>query len=76
VTAEPSVAEVLDGVCTDILRAAYGGRPPTRMNVSPRVYELVAAAKAQELARGNPLMLLGLDLVSDESVTGNSARLR
>jgi len=40
----------------------------TSLRVSPAVYDAVAAARPGEVARGYPLMLLGLPLIADPGV--------
>ncbi len=40
----------------------------TSLRVSPAVFDAVAAARSGEVARGYPLMLLGLPLVADPEV--------
>jgi hypothetical protein len=59
---------VVDKACTQILDAAHGGAPVTSLRVSPAVYDAVAAARAGEVARHYPLMLLGVPLVADHNV--------
>jgi hypothetical protein len=72
-----SMAVILDDLCTLIRRADDEHRSIYAVHVAPRIYELVAAAKAkQHVSRGNPLMLLGLDLVRDETVVPGRVRIR
>ena len=59
---------VVDNACTQIWDAWEGGAAVTSLRVSPAVYEAVAAARAGEVARHYPLMLLGLPLVADRAV--------
>ncbi len=59
---------VVDKACTQIWDAWEGGASVTSMRVSPAVYEAVATARAGEVARHYPLMLLGLPLVADRAV--------
>jgi len=59
---------VVDKACTQILEAAQGGSPVSSLRVSPAVYAAVAAARAGEVSRHYPLMLLGVPLVADGSV--------
>jgi len=63
-----SVIETLDDACGDILRAKWDRRLVSSLHVHPSVYRLVANAKQREMARGNVLILLGLELVSDDNV--------
>jgi hypothetical protein len=63
------IAEVLDEACQQWLdKRNRGEDPPHEVRVNPIVYQTIADAKASDLARGNPLMLLGLDVVSAERV--------
>jgi hypothetical protein len=59
---------VVDKACTQILDAVEGGGVVTSLRVSPVVYAAVAAARAGEVARHYPLMLLGVPLVADQNV--------
>jgi hypothetical protein len=59
---------VVDQACTQILDAVQGGGAVTSLRVSPVVYEAVAAARAGEVSRHYPLMLLGVPLVADQNV--------
>ena len=63
-----SVAEALDAACMRILDAASWHVPVKALRINTKVYELVAHAKARELARGEPLLLLGLPVVADDAV--------
>jgi len=59
---------VVDNACTQIWDALDSGVKVTSLRVSPVVYDAVAAARAEEVARHYPLMLLGLPLVADHAV--------
>jgi hypothetical protein len=59
---------VVDNACARIWEARDRGAAVTSLRVSPAVYDTVAAARPGEVARGHPLMLLGLPLVADASV--------
>ena len=59
---------VIDNACTRIWDARGRGTPVTSLRVSPAVYDAVAAARCAEVARDNPLTLLGLPLVADPEV--------
>lgn len=59
---------VTDNACTRIWEAWGRGAQLTSLRVSPAVYDAVAAARPGEVARGCPLMLLGLPLVADPGV--------
>jgi len=61
--------QTLDNVCSEINEAAGDRRLISSVHVPPRIYDFVATAKSrQHLSRGNPLLLLGLDLVRDEDL--------
>jgi hypothetical protein len=60
---------VIDNACTRIWAARGSGAQVTLMRVHPAVYHAVAAARPGEVARGCPLMLLGLPLTADPEVT-------
>lgn len=64
-----SFAEALDDLCTEIIRR--GGDTPREVRVAPRLYDQVAGAR-----RRRPLLLLGLEVIRDENVSGASFRLR
>jgi hypothetical protein len=59
---------VVDQACIQIVDAANGGSSVTSLRVSQAVYDAVAAARAGEVARHYPLMLLGVPLVVDHNV--------
>jgi hypothetical protein len=59
---------VVDEACGQIWDAAGSGAAVTALRVSPDVYQAVAAARPGEVARGFPLMLLGLPLIADGAV--------
>lgn len=59
---------VVDNACTQIWDAVGCGAEVTSLRVSPVVYDAVAAARAGEVARHYPLMLLGLPIVADHRV--------
>jgi hypothetical protein len=59
---------VVDKACTQILDATQGGSSVSTLRVSPAVYHAVAAARAGEVSRHYPLMLLGVPLVADGNV--------
>jgi hypothetical protein len=63
-----SVVQALDNVCLELLKAHEQGAHPSTLRLHPHVYDLVASAKTKDLAQGNPLLLFGLDLVSDQEV--------
>lgn len=59
---------VIDTACTKVWDAWGSGAQVTSLRVSPAVYDAVAAARSGEVARDNPLMLLGLPIVADPGV--------
>jgi hypothetical protein len=73
----PSVAFDIDSACDAILARGYTtlhGLSAVRVN--PGVYAAMAAARADELARGNPLTILGLPVEADDQVEPGHPRLR
>lgn len=67
--AEISIAEVLDVVVNEIREVSARGLTPSSLHLSLGLYNAVAEAKSRELDRGEPLLLLGLPVVPDDSVT-------
>jgi hypothetical protein len=61
------VGELLDDLAESIVTSPDRGAGLRRLRVNHHLYDVIAAAKARELARGNPLLLLGMEL---ESVYG------
>jgi hypothetical protein len=71
------IAEVLDEACREWFdRRRRGQAPPHELRVNPVVYETIAQAKAADTARGNPLLLLGLEVVSVDGVPPSKPQLR
>jgi hypothetical protein len=70
-----SLAPVIDAVCAEILEGSANGESFSTLRLSPAVYELIAASKARELQRGNPVMLLSLDVVADDTIPVARAEL-
>lgn len=71
---EVGLGALLDKACGEILR-----RPPnergSRLVVNPDVYRTVATARAREIDRGMPLMVLGLELDKSAEVPTTMFRL-
>jgi hypothetical protein len=65
---EVGLGILLDQVCGEIVRRAGQRSHATRLLVHPVIFRCVAEARAQEVARGLPLLLLGLELVPSEEV--------
>jgi hypothetical protein len=63
---------VIDNACAQVWEAWGSGVSVASLRVSPAVYDAVAAARPAEVARGHPLMLLGLPIVADADVTSYS----
>jgi len=61
-----SVAHALDDACVQALQAGQSGREVAVLRVGPSLYAEFARAKARELTRGEPLMVLGLRVVMDD----------
>jgi hypothetical protein len=69
---EPNMTDglgvLLDHVCKEIVGRSSPLEHETRLIVHPLVYRRVAELRPQKLARGLPLLLLGLELVPSEEV--------
>lgn len=63
------LAEVLDRACQQVLSAWYQNRWPRLIRVHTSIYRAAAEAKANEIIRGNPLALLGLETVGADDVS-------
>jgi hypothetical protein len=59
---------VVERACTEIWKAWDDKRDVVELRVNPAVYQAVALARPGEVSRGYPLMLLGLELISDDAV--------
>jgi hypothetical protein len=57
-----NVAELLDDLAEAIVTSPDRGAGLRHLRVNPKVYDVIAEAKARELARGNPLLLLGMEV--------------
>jgi hypothetical protein len=64
-----SLAIVIDQACKQIFAAWREGIDVTVLRVSPQAYGAIADARQLELGRGHPLMLLDLEVESNEEVT-------
>ena len=62
------MALVVERACTEIWKAWAEKSDAVQLRVNPEVYQAVARARPGEVSRGYPLMLLGLELIPDESV--------
>ncbi|HZD65128.1 MAG TPA: hypothetical protein VE152_03425 [Acidimicrobiales bacterium] len=67
-----SVGTLLDDVGTVLLGVGRADRP-RRLVVSDEMFTAILAARREEIARGNPLMLLDLDVVADATLAGNES---
>jgi hypothetical protein len=59
---------VVERACTEIWKAWDEKSDVVGLRVNPVVYQAVARARPGEVRRGYPLMLLGLELTSDDAV--------
>jgi len=66
-----SLATVIDIAGAQILHRWAEGGQVRAIRVSPPVYQAIAHARAREVARGYPLLLLDFDLVQDDTVPLN-----
>jgi hypothetical protein len=72
-----SVAFDIDAACDSILARGYTTlHGLSAVRVSPEVYAAMAETRADELAHGNPLTILGLPVEPDEQVEPGRPRLR
>ncbi|HLH70721.1 MAG TPA: hypothetical protein VKY90_17330 [Candidatus Dormibacteraeota bacterium] len=65
---DPYLSIVIDQACTRIWEVWGEEDTIVGLRVNPAVYRAVARARPGEVVRGYPLMLLGLELVPDETV--------
>jgi uncharacterized membrane-anchored protein len=65
-----SLGELLDEVCVQIFAEQDRGGEARSLRASPEVYEAITRAHRQEIERGNPPMILDLDLVLDVVLEG------
>ena len=72
---ETPIADMLDEACRQVLDARNHDQHPTHIRVSGAAYDAIVSAKARELARGNPPLLLGLDMVVTDRVPDDSAEV-
>jgi hypothetical protein len=63
------ISSLLDDLGARVATAIAQGENPTYIHVDPCIYAAIAEAKARSLARGNPLLVFGLELVADPSVS-------
>lgn len=70
-----SLTPVIDAVCTEIHAGWANGESFSTLRLSPALYELITASKAREIRRGNPVMVLSLDVVSDATIPVTHATL-
>ena len=66
---------LLDHVCNEIIRRSSPFEPGTRLMVHPLVYRCVAETRPQEVSRGLPLLLLGLELAPSEEVSPSGFKI-
>jgi hypothetical protein len=62
------VGEMLDDLAESILALPDRGVALRWLRVNPHLYDVISAAKARELARGNPLLILGMEVVRADGV--------
>jgi hypothetical protein len=76
VAAELSVARLLDDARQRLIEAWDRDEEPQYLLVHPRLYDVVAEAKAREIRAGKALRLLGLLLVSSDTTGLESPEVR
>jgi len=70
------VAVAIDEICRQIYWLANRGRPAETAFVGGHIYDAIAEAKAQQhTSRGNPLLLLALDVVHDQTLPPTGIRV-
>lgn len=62
------INDILDDLASAIIAAPDRGAQLRTLRVNPYVYDVVAEAKKSEVTRGNPLLLLGMELNRAEGV--------
>jgi hypothetical protein len=70
-----SLGVLIDDACREIVARRGSFARGARLLVNPMVYKDVADARRQEVARGLPLMLLGLELVPSEDVAPSQFKI-
>jgi hypothetical protein len=73
---EISIARLVDDARQQIIDARDRHEKPTYLLVHPRVYDVVARAKARETRAGRPLGLLGLLLLRSETTSLDAPEVR
>ena len=73
---EISIARLVDDARQQIIEARDRNEKPTYLLVHPRVYEVVARAKAREIRASRPLGLLGLLLLSSDTTRLDAPEVR
>ena len=73
---EISIARLVDDARQQIIDARDRNETPTYLLVHPRVYDVVARAKARETRAGRPLGLLGLLLLSSDTTRPDAPEVR
>lgn len=63
---DPSVAEMLDDVRDLLVEARDQGERPTGLVLTPKLFRAVMEAKARESARGNRIVLFGMELFAPD----------
>lgn len=70
------IARLLDDTRELIVQAWDRDEVPEYLLVNPRLYRVIANAKAREVDAGRPLRLLGLLLVNSDSTPVDEPRVR
>lgn len=65
---EFEVGALLDDIAATLLESPTLGAELRRLRVHPELYDRLVEAKSRELARGNPLLVFGMDAVRAEDV--------
>lgn len=76
VAVRDDIDRALDDACGLFHARGVGTRArPTRLYVSPDVYEAIVRARAREVERGLPVLVLDLDLEVDPALHGPEVRV-
>lgn len=70
------ISSVLDAASAHLLAMEEAGRFPAELCVSSDVYARFAQLRQRDLARGIPLLVLGVELTADSALSGDEFRTR
>ena len=73
--AQVFLGALIDDACAQFARATSQGRKLSELLLHPTAYRMLKAERARDFALGNPLMLLGLDVVEAPSLRPDEVEL-